>query len=148
MHRFIRGYEFCALVRWMDEAIYQIDNFNAGGGARFCTFLLNTWPHWRVYGILWMSLMCYTFNIISESVYGLHNDKIQANIEGNQKNIILEHFCSKNSGERLIASHFDGFAAISGPRDCGGRGNEANRPRSQFGSGLPKRPPTGHSLTF
>ena len=46
--------------------------------------------------------MCYTFNIIPESVYGLHYDEIQANIEVNQKNKILEHFCSKNSGERLI----------------------------------------------
>jgi len=26
----------------MDEAIYQIDDFDAGGGARFCTFLLKT----------------------------------------------------------------------------------------------------------
>jgi len=43
--------------------------------------------------------MGYTFNIIPETLYGLHYDEIQANTEGNQKNKILEHFCSKNSGE-------------------------------------------------
>jgi len=46
-----------------------------------------------------MRHMGYTFNIIPETLYGLHYDEIQANTEGNQKNKILEHFCSKNSGE-------------------------------------------------
>jgi len=48
--------------------------------------------------------MGYTFNIIPETLYGLHYDEIQANTEGNQKNKILEHFCSKNSGEWLLVS--------------------------------------------
>ena len=54
-----------------------------------------------------MSLMCYTFNIIPESVYGLHYHEILANTDGNKKNKFLEHFCSKNSGEWLTENLYN-----------------------------------------
>ena len=42
-----------------------------------------------------MSLMYNTFNIIPELIYEPHYEEINANIEENQKNKILEHFRSK-----------------------------------------------------